>query len=313
MTNYTFFLQGSDRWGKDLTLVCGAPQHLPLLTAIPYSTGNPVRPLLPHQPQGRGDKEKFQNDITFLLVSAKEEATGDRKYGLSTIWANPCQVRVSSMEEVVRKLTAWVSSGPNWPYALVHLNKDTCHVPLPKEGHLGILPQGGTNMTTCRRISQLEVCLLLTSGLQVTYPVGLNGQEDPIITSLPGSLANSISLTGGGSINLELFIPQPMVEEPDWKASPLGRCSSILIASPLRTTPPKLEGDFGMTMEVWSLLSRAMLDTSGHGSGTLTPKRPNPMVILTSPPHKLRDFSRLVDTLSQVSAPNDVKMAEVSL
>ena len=62
-----------------------------------------------------GDKGKFCNDITFLLVSAKEEAIGDRKYGLSTIWVNPCQARVHSMEEVVRELTVWVSSGPNWP------------------------------------------------------------------------------------------------------------------------------------------------------------------------------------------------------
>ena len=102
------------------------------------------------------------------------------------------------MEEVVRELTAWVSSGPNWPYALVQLNKDTCHVPLPKEGHLGILPQGGTVMMACRGISQLEVHQLLISGLQVAYLVGLNGCKDPVITSLPESLANSISLTEAG-------------------------------------------------------------------------------------------------------------------
>ena len=47
------------------------------------------------------------------------------------------------MEEAVWELTTWVSSGPNWPYTLVQLNKDTCHVPLPKEGHLGILPKEG--------------------------------------------------------------------------------------------------------------------------------------------------------------------------
>ena len=69
-----------------------------------------------------------------MLVLAKEEATGGRKYGLSTIWVNLCQARVCSMEEAVRKLTAWVSSGPDWPYALVWLNKDTNHVPCPKEG-----------------------------------------------------------------------------------------------------------------------------------------------------------------------------------
>ena len=167
--------------------------------------------------------------------------TGNRKYGLSTIWVNPCQARVPSLEEAVKELTAWISSGPNWPYALVWLNEDTHHVPLPKEGHLGILPEGGTDSTTCRRISQLEVCQLLVSGLQVAYPVGLNGCEDPIITSPPKSLANGISLTGGGSIYLEVDIPQPTVEESDQKVLPLGRCSPILMASPLKTTPLKLE------------------------------------------------------------------------
>ena len=98
------------------------------------------------------------------------------------------------MEEVVRGLTTWVSSGPNWPYALVWLNEDTHHAPLPKEEHLGILPQGGADMTACRRISQLEVHQLLVSGLQIAYPVGLNGCEDPIITSMPESLANGIKL-----------------------------------------------------------------------------------------------------------------------
>ena len=110
-------------------------------------------------------------------------------------------------------------------------------MPLPKEGHLGILPQGGTGMTACRRISQLEVCQLLVSGLKVAYPVGLNGCKEPIITSLPESLANGISLTGGGSIYLEINIPLPMVEELDQKALPLGKCFAVIIASPFKTIP----------------------------------------------------------------------------
>ena len=132
-----------------------------------------------------------------------------------TIWVNPCQARVHSMEEAVGNLTAWVSSGPNWPYALAWLHKDTHHAPLPKEGHLGILPQRGVEMTTCGRISQLEICQLLISSLQVTYPIGLNRCEEPIITSLQKSLANGISLIGGKSIYLEIDIPQPLAEEPD--------------------------------------------------------------------------------------------------
>ena len=218
----------------------GAPEHLPLIMTAPYYVCNPIRALLPHWPKGLGDKEKFHNDIAFLLIATKEEATGNRRYGLSTIWVNPCQAMVHSMEEAVKELTAWVSSRPDWPYTLVQLNKDTCHVPLPEEVHLGILPKGGTDSTTCGRISLLEVHQLLISGLQVTYPVGLNGCKDPIIISLPESLANGISLTGSRSIYLEVDIPQPIAEESDQKALPLGRCFPILMASPLKTNPQKL-------------------------------------------------------------------------
>ena len=128
-------------------------------------------------------------------------------------------------------------------------------MPLPKEGHLGILPQRGTETTSCRRISQQEVCQLLVSGLQVAYLIGLNGHEEPIITSLPESLAHSISLTGGKSIYLEIDIPQSLAEELDQKAPPIGEHSTIIIASPHKTTPLKLEGEVSMTMEVRSLLS----------------------------------------------------------
>ena len=68
-----------------------------------------------------------------------------------------------------------------------------------------------------------------------------------------------------------------------------------------------------MTMEVRSLLSQVMLDTSGHGSGNSTLRRPNPVVILTSPPHKPKELPQPVDTSSQVSAVDDVEMAKASL
>ena len=66
-------------------------------------------------------------------------------------------------------------------------------------------------------------------------------------------------------------------------------------------------------MEVRSLLSRAMLDTSGHGSGNSTQRKLNPVVILTPPPHKPKELPKLVDTSSQVSALDNVEMAEASL
>ena len=162
-----------------------------------------------------GKGQKLHHNITFLLVLAEEEATEDRKYGLLTVWVNPSQTRVPSMEEAVGKLTAWASSGPNWPYALVQLHKGTHHVPLPKEGHLGILPQRGAEVTPCRQISQLEVHQLLIAGPQVVYPIGLNRCNEPVITPLPELLASGISLTTGEPVYLETDIPPSPAEELD--------------------------------------------------------------------------------------------------
>ena len=52
-----------------------------------------------------GEGQKPHHNIALLLVWV-EDAMGDRHYGLSIIWANPSQVRVTSMEEAVGKLTA---------------------------------------------------------------------------------------------------------------------------------------------------------------------------------------------------------------
>ena len=195
----------------------------------------------------------------------------------------------------------------------MQLHEDTCHVPFPKEGHLGILPQRGAERTACGRISQLEVHQLLVSSLQVAYPVGLNGCEEPVITSLSESLANGISVTRGESVYLEIDILQSLAEELDWKVPSIDKHPTIIIASPHKTTPPKSEGELSMTMDVRSLLSQAMLDMSGHGSGNSTLRRPNLVVVLTPPPHKPKELPKLADTSSQVSTLDDVKMAEPSL
>ena len=165
--------------------------------------------------------------------------TGARKYGLSTVWVNPSQARVPSMGEAVGKLTVCTFSGPNWPYALVQLHNGTCHAPLPKEENLGILPQRGVEVTPCGQIIQLEVCQLLITGPQVVYPIGLNGHDEPIITSLPELLASSVSLTAGELVYLEIDILPSPVEDPDQKVPHLGKVSTIVIASPQKSIPQK--------------------------------------------------------------------------
>ena len=155
--------------------------------------------------------------------------------------------------------------GSSWETDCLHLQWDQLalcpstaaqgHLPhaTPQGGALRcILPQRGAEAVPCGQISQLEVCQLLATSPQVVYPVGLNGQDEPIITSLPELLASGISLTTGEPIYLGIDIPSPPVEELDQKIPPLGEVSTIIVASPHKS-PLKSEGS--MTMEVRNLLS----------------------------------------------------------
>ena len=218
------------------------------------------------------------------------------------------------MEEAVKQLTPLPSTGSDLPYALVQLNRDACHAPLPKVGNLSVQVVGGTCSTACRRVSQLQVCQLLSSGSQVVYPAGCSGCEVPFIASPPEPMAKGVNLLSGKPIYLKVDILQSNMEGPELKALPLSSHPlSILIASPVRPPPPKAEGEVSMTMEVRELLSQAGLDTCEYASGSSTPKRWEPVVLVTSLPTKPEDFPKPVDMSSQVSTPNDAEMEDTSL
>ena len=235
-------------------------------------------------------------------------------FGLSTISVYPYQARASTIEEAVKLLTPLLFTGSDCPYALVQFNRDTCHVPLPKEEKLSIQVTGGTGSGACGRVSQLQVCQLLSSGSQVVYPAGLNGYEVPLITSPPKPMAKGINLLSSKPVYLKVDILQSNTEGPALKALPLsGHSPSTLIASPVRPPLPKVEGEVSMTMEVRELLSRAGLDMAEHASGSSTPKRQEPVVLATPLPTKLEDFPKPVDMSSQVSALDDAKMEDASL
>ena len=173
--------------------------------------------------------------------------------------------------------------------------------------------EGGTSSATYNRVSQLEVCQLLSSGSQVIYPVGLNGCEVPVIASPPESLAKGANLLGGKPIYLKVDILQSIMEGPKLKVLPPVIQSSLLIASPIRAPPSKAEGEVSMTMEVREFLSQVRLDMSGHTSGNSTPKRLDPMLLVTPLPTKPEDFPQPVDMSSQVNTPDDAEMEDASL
>ena len=80
-------------------------------------------------------------DMAYLLVHTRDTLEA-QDYGVSLVWISPNQVCPPTMEEAVGTLSAYISSGPNWPYTLAQLYEGSSHTPLPRDKHLGILPQG---------------------------------------------------------------------------------------------------------------------------------------------------------------------------
>ena len=105
MTDYAFFSQESNKWGKEMALLWGSLTICPPLQQFHISSIIPAELSSLTSLKAWGDKQKICHDITFLLILAEEEATGDRKYGLLTIWVNLCQARVHSMKEAAKELT----------------------------------------------------------------------------------------------------------------------------------------------------------------------------------------------------------------
>ena len=206
MTEYAFFAEKKHRRGKDMASFWGNLNICPCLYWLEPPCHSQAELFSISSLKVLGNVQKPHHNIAYLLVWV-ENTMKDRHYGISLVWVNPNQVRAATVEEAVENLTACTSSGTNWPYTLAQLYEGPYHAPLPKDKHLGILPQGKVEETPCGWISQLKVCQLLVTGPQVIYPTGLNGHVEPIITTLPELLGSSISLTTNKHTYLEIDIP----------------------------------------------------------------------------------------------------------
>ena len=92
---------------------------------VPHTLPNSSRAVLPYQPQGLG-RETEDLPWHHLPVSTSWGAS----YWGQEIWSfdhmgEPLSDQGLLHGGTVRELTAWVSSVPNWPFALVQLHKDT--------------------------------------------------------------------------------------------------------------------------------------------------------------------------------------------
>ena len=213
MTEFDFFTDRVDRWTKNFSTLWGNINICPHLNHLELPCHSPVELISVSSFKVWGNIQSPHCDMAYLLVHLGN-TTEERQYSVSLVWVNPHQTRTSTMEEAVEKLAACPSSGTDWPYVLAQLYEGSSHVPFPKGKHLGILPQGEAERTSCGWISQLDIHQLLSASPQVVYPTGLNGHREPIITTLPEPLSSGMSVIASKHPYLEINIPPTENQTP---------------------------------------------------------------------------------------------------
>ena len=140
---------------------------------------------------------------------------------MALVWINLLQARVSSMVEALEILSSLTSEGCDWPYVILQLYESANHMPLPRDKHICVLPQGKVESLS-RQISQLKICQLLSARPSVVFPVGLNGGNQLVTINLPESLHTGSSVTTDEHPYIKVNIPMPIPEEQDHASPPLG-------------------------------------------------------------------------------------------
>ena len=195
-------------------------------------------------------------------------------------------------------MSACDPSGPDWPYALAQLYEGSNHAPLPKDKHIGILPQGKVEKSPYGWISQLEVCQLLSTGPQVIYQVGLNGGDQPVTIILPEPLLSGSSVTTNEHPHMGINIPKISHEEPESTILSLGGAHPIpAIATPKTPWKPRIT----LRAEVDALLKQGMADDSIHESKHSATEKIAAADAVISLCHKVEVPAPPIDMSSQAS------------
>ena len=170
---------------------------------------------------------------------------------------------------------------------------------LPKDKHLGTLPQGKVEESPYGWISQLKACQFLSAGPQVIYPVGLNGDDQLVTINLPEPLHSGSSITTNEHSYLRIDIPLATPEESECTTLPLGRAHTTLAATTSKTPwKPRIT----LMEEVNDLLDRGMEDDYSHESEHSAMGKETATEADMPPPQKVEIPAPPLDTSSQASA-----------
>ena len=141
MCDYAFFSKGPSQWDEAYQSLWGCHDICPILEQLHITqVTQPELSSLTHLLAWGGPK-RFHSDVAFLLILPKECIGKERVYGLAMVWVHPYQARVSTIDDVARKLILLASPRPNWPYTFIWFNGDAHHMPLPKEDHFSAMTE----------------------------------------------------------------------------------------------------------------------------------------------------------------------------
>ena len=297
MSELEFFKERADRWGDSMRALWGSLEICPPTDHIG----------LPHHTAGElhsighlkvwGDAQKPHLGMAYFLVWADNTSEAGN-YGLAIVWIDSHQARMVSMGEALEVLSSHTPEWSDWPYILIQSYEDANHTPLPKDGHVCVLPQGEV-VSPSGQISQLKVYQLLSAGPSVVFPMELNGGNQSVTIDLPESLHMGSSVITDEYPYIEVNIPTLVPEEQGNANLPLGEKYDTATANQPKTHwKPRIT----LTAEVNDLISQGMTDNYDqeleHSALAEVPSTEAD----TSSPSKREKPVLLLDTHSQTSA-----------
>ena len=111
-----------------------------------------------------GDVQKLHLGMAYFLVHVDDTSEAGT-YSMAIVWINSHQARTFLVVEALEMLSSFAPEGSNWPYVLIQLYEGANHMPLPKDRHVCILPQGEVERPS-GQISQLHFSVS-TQGAQI--------------------------------------------------------------------------------------------------------------------------------------------------
>ena len=201
------------------------------------------------------------------------------------------------MGEALEVLSSHTPKGSDWPYILIQSYEGTNHMPLPKDGHICVLPQGEAESPS-GQISQLKICQLLSARPSVVFPMELNRGDQSVTTDLPESLHMGSSVIADEYPYIEVNIPTLVPEEQGNANSPLGeKCNTATADQPKTSWKPRIT----LLAEVNGLIGRGMTDNYDQESEHSAMAEVPSTEAVTPSPSKREKPVLLLDTHSQTS------------